>query len=149
MAPIKKPPHVRGRTFIKEWRESAGLTQEALAGALKVNQSTISSLESGKFPYRQDILEKMARIFGCSPADILRGSPGKPVTSGFEIEIIADTARAMAQIYKLRLKDGLVDYLAGMIESARAQREALAQPPSQDLLSKDAPISSRVIKSPK
>jgi transcriptional regulator with XRE-family HTH domain len=145
MAPIKKPPHARNRTFIKEWRVKAGLTQEALAGALKVNQSTISSLEVGKFPYRQDLLERMAQIFGCEPADILRGPPGQCRTKGFEIEIIADTARAMAQIYQVSLRDGLIDVLAGMIESARAQREALA--PHHNQPQKDGSIPSRAPKS--
>lgn len=147
MAPIKKPPHARSRTFIKEWRRKAGLTQKALAGALKVNQSTISSLEVGKFPYRQDLLERMAQIFGCEPADILRGPPGQCHTKGFEIEIIADTARAMAQIYQLSLRDGLIDSLAGMIESARVKREALVQPRSPP--PKGALILSRVPKSSK
>ena len=147
MAPIRKPPHTRSRTFIKEWREAAGMTQEALAGALKVNQSTISNLESCRFPYRQDLLEKMARIFGCQPADILRGPPGQPATKGFEIEIIEDTARAMAHIYKLPLKDNLIDYLAAMIKSARAQRQALSQPRVRP--PKDAPIPARAPRSPK
>ncbi len=129
MAPVKKIPHKRDRHFIKEWLESIGKTQDVAAEELGVSQSSISRLLSSKSPYNQDLLEILARKYGWKPADLLKGPPGHTKTDkGRDAEIIADTARAMAQLYKIQLTDDVIDYLIGTIGAIRAQREALPPP---------------------
>lgn len=134
MAQVKKTPHKRDRHFIKEWLASIGKRQEDVADELGVSQSAISRLLSRKAPYNQDVLERLARRYGWTPADLLRGPPGQSKTDKErEAEIIADTAQAMAQLYKIHLADDVIDYLIGTIGAIRAQREALVPPetPSQ------------------
>ena len=68
------------RTFIREWRESASLTQEQLALRLEgvVGQSTLSRLENGHYAYTQGTLEAIAEALGCEPADLIGRLPGAP-----------------------------------------------------------------------
>lgn len=65
----------RPRHFIREWRKSKGLTQEALASRLDVAVSTISQLETGKQGYSQPMLEALAVALGTEPASLLMRNP--------------------------------------------------------------------------
>jgi transcriptional regulator with XRE-family HTH domain len=78
MAPVKKPPHKLGRQYLREWRLSKRpeLTQAKVADALDIDQSVISRLETGKTPYEQIMLERLAKLYGCEPADLIHGPPG-------------------------------------------------------------------------
>jgi transcriptional regulator with XRE-family HTH domain len=80
MAPVCKPPHNRGKTFILEWREASGMTQEQIAKELKVKQPTISKLESGKTPYNQDFLERLAVLLKARPADLISRRPDEQMS---------------------------------------------------------------------
>ena len=79
MAPVKKPPHKLGRQYLREWRLSKRpeLTQAKVADALDIDQSVISRLETGKTPYEQIMLERLAKLYGCEPADLIHGPPGR------------------------------------------------------------------------
>jgi transcriptional regulator with XRE-family HTH domain len=61
--------------FIREWRKAKNMTQEQLAGALNVAVSTVSQLENGKQGYSQPMLQAIANVFGCEPADLLTRNP--------------------------------------------------------------------------
>lgn len=78
MAPVKKPIAHRGPTFIRAWRDYRGLSQEEAADRVEVDRTTISRLESGKIPYNQDILERLALAYGCDVEDLLKVDPLKP-----------------------------------------------------------------------
>jgi transcriptional regulator with XRE-family HTH domain len=75
MAPIKKPKHQLQRTFLKEWRESLNLTQEAAASRLNVSRTLLSKIESGKSPYTQRFMETAADAYGCAVPDLIVRNP--------------------------------------------------------------------------
>lgn len=62
---------------IKEWRLWNNMTPEDLAKATGLSRPTISRLESGARVYRQEHLEMIAEIFGCTPADLISIDPAE------------------------------------------------------------------------
>ncbi|WP_331373801.1 helix-turn-helix domain-containing protein [Sinorhizobium chiapasense] len=70
MSPEGKPRH-----FIKEWRKYRRLTQEQIASSLGYAVSSLSQLENGKQGYSQAILEALAELLQCTPADLLSVNP--------------------------------------------------------------------------
>ena len=76
MPSAHKPPRKRTPHFIEAWRRHAGLTQVQVAEKMKVEQSTVSKLERGLSPYDQDMLEELAAVFECAPADLISQQPG-------------------------------------------------------------------------
>jgi len=75
MAPIKKTQLPLGSTFLKAWREFAGLDQETAAEKLNVSRTLVSKIETGKSPYTQRTLEAAAKLYGASPAQLLAVDP--------------------------------------------------------------------------
>jgi len=75
MPPIAKPPRQRQRTFLREWRQKRGLKQYEAAERLEIEPSTLSRLENGQSPYDQDILERIALIYGCESSDLISINP--------------------------------------------------------------------------
>jgi putative transcriptional regulator len=53
---------------VHEYRKRAGLTQEELAGHMRVSRQTIISIERGKYIPSLPLALKLARFFGC-PTD--------------------------------------------------------------------------------
>ena len=53
---------------IREYRKRSGLTQEDLAGEMKVSRQTIISIEKGKYVPSLPLALRIARYFDC-PAD--------------------------------------------------------------------------------
>ena len=47
-------------TYIRQWRESRGLTLEQLAEAIGVTHPTLSRIENGKVEYTEERLERIA-----------------------------------------------------------------------------------------
>lgn len=72
-----RTPAQRRRTFIAEWREFRGLSQERLAELLDTTKATISRIENLKIGYSQDFLEACADMLGTHPA-ILLSRPPRP-----------------------------------------------------------------------
>lgn len=74
----KKVPKPRQRrTYIKEWREQRGWSQEELADMVGVTQETISRLENGKIAYTQPTLEAIADKLACEIGDLTDHDPTK------------------------------------------------------------------------
>lgn len=65
----------RRRTFIREWREHRGLTQEQLANRLDTSVASISRIETGTQPYTQDTLEALADALMTDPASLIMRNP--------------------------------------------------------------------------
>lgn len=63
--------------FVRDKRNSIGMSQQKLAFELGVSKSFISSVESKNYPAKYNIrhLNILARIFGCSPRDFLPQNP--------------------------------------------------------------------------
>ncbi len=70
-----RTPEQRRRTFIAEWRQFRGLTQEALAEMLDTTKATISRIEGRKIGYSQDFLEACADALGTHVATLLSRAP--------------------------------------------------------------------------
>lgn len=75
MPPVHKPKHHRLPHFLRQWRKKAGLSQEAAADRVGIDRTTLSKIESGKVPYNQDLLERLAFAYGCEPADLIAINP--------------------------------------------------------------------------
>jgi transcriptional regulator with XRE-family HTH domain len=71
------PKPRRRRTFLREWRDYVGLTQEQAADRIGITQSQLSRIERGDSPYNQDFLEKASEAYNCDPADLLMRDPSR------------------------------------------------------------------------
>ena len=56
---------------IRKLRDSAGYSQQSIAGFLKVDQSLISKIEKGERGISSDMLDKLASLFGIAASAIL------------------------------------------------------------------------------
>lgn len=74
---LQKPAR-RRRTFIKQWREYRGYSQEKLADMLGTSGSMISRIEKGQVAYTQDVLEALAEALSTEPASLLMRNPQDP-----------------------------------------------------------------------
>lgn len=68
----------RRRTFIREWRQHRGLTQQQLADRLDVAKGNVSKLEAGKQGYTQDLLEAIAAALRTDVASLIMRNPSDP-----------------------------------------------------------------------
>lgn len=67
----RKPNH-----FIKEWRKlHAKLSQEAAAERMGIDRSYISKVETGERRYDELFLEAAAKVYRCTPADLIGRHP--------------------------------------------------------------------------
>lgn len=73
--PRFKPPIVRRRIFLKQWREFRNLTQEQLAERVGWSVGNVSQLERGLQGYSQEGLEALAEALQCDPGQILTVDP--------------------------------------------------------------------------
>lgn len=73
-----KTPKTRRRTFIRQWREFRGYSQEKLGDMLDTSGSMISRIENGNTPYTQDVLEALAEALMTDPASLLMRDPTNP-----------------------------------------------------------------------
>jgi len=85
--PRKARPHpkpARRRTFIRAWRKHRDLTLGKLAERLstelelQISEGQLSRIERGETPYSQDILEAVAAVLRCEPADLIMRDPREP-----------------------------------------------------------------------
>jgi transcriptional regulator with XRE-family HTH domain len=85
--PRKARPHpkpARRATYIRAWRKHRALTLGQLADRLKVelevdiSEGQLSRIERGETPYSQDILEAVAQVLRCEPADLIMRDPTQP-----------------------------------------------------------------------
>jgi transcriptional regulator with XRE-family HTH domain len=79
---MKKRPQLR-RTYIRQWRERAGLSLRALAnrmeeepgGDLIISHVSIGRIERGEQIYTQPVIEAIAEALGVSVAALLEVNP--------------------------------------------------------------------------
>ncbi len=60
---------------VKSAREKRGMTQQDIAVALDIDQSTVSLWECGKTNPRAKLLPKLAQILGCTVDELLAEDP--------------------------------------------------------------------------
>jgi transcriptional regulator with XRE-family HTH domain len=66
------------RTFIREWRQSRGLTLQQLANRIGITHASLSRIERGLQPYSQPLLEALADALQTEPASLLMRNPTDP-----------------------------------------------------------------------
>lgn len=71
----KVPPPRWRRTFLAEWREFRGFTQEELADRAGLSVGLISAIESQKSAYSAESLDNLARALGIERGMLLDVSP--------------------------------------------------------------------------
>ena len=63
------------RNFVRDRREAAGLTREALARKIGCGVTTIVQIERGEMRLSDVWIYRIAEGLGCYPADLLDGGP--------------------------------------------------------------------------
>lgn len=64
--------------FLREWRESRGISQERLAARIEVSSGLISQWENGGTKLKEKQLEALSVALQCDPGDILSRDPNAP-----------------------------------------------------------------------
>jgi transcriptional regulator with XRE-family HTH domain len=65
-------------TFLKQWRQFRGLTQEELGERANLTSSSISQLEHGKQGFSAESLLNICTALDCTPAELLAHDPTRP-----------------------------------------------------------------------
>lgn len=65
-------------TFIRQWRKHRGYTLLQLAERSGLSEPFLSLVERGERQYTQDLLEILATVLQCAPADLLVRDPSDP-----------------------------------------------------------------------
>jgi transcriptional regulator with XRE-family HTH domain len=73
-----RPERRHRPTFIREWRQSRGLTLEQLSDRIGITHASLSRIERGLQPYSQPLLEAIADALQTEPASLLMRNPGDP-----------------------------------------------------------------------
>lgn len=73
----KKPEAVIPTHFLRAWREHHKLTLEVAGPKVGITHATLSRIETGKLPYNQKLLERLAWLYQCTVTDLLRTDPNK------------------------------------------------------------------------
>jgi transcriptional regulator with XRE-family HTH domain len=103
--PRKARPHpkpARRPTFIRAWRKHRDLTlgqiSDRLATELEVeiSEGQLSRIERGETPYSQDILEALAAVLRCEPADLIMRDPTAPDAIWSILETLKPAQRRQA-----------------------------------------------------
>jgi len=74
----------RGKTFIRAWRKHRDLNLEQAVERLELevgypySVAQLSRVERGETGYSQDVLEALATIYRCEPADLIMRDPDAP-----------------------------------------------------------------------
>ncbi len=106
--PKKLRPHpkpARRPTFIRAWRKHRGLTLAQLADRLatemevEISEGQISRIERAETPYSQDILEAIASVLRCEPADLIMRDP----TSSDAIWSLLDALKPLQRLQALEV----------------------------------------------
>lgn len=72
---MSKDATPRRPTFILEWREFRGMSQEELGHRIGMTGGNVSQLERGLINYKQDTLEAAADALDCTVVDLLTRKP--------------------------------------------------------------------------
>lgn len=66
------------RHFIRAWRKHRRLTLEQVAERVGTNHGNLSRIERGLSNYTQPMLEALAVVLNCAPADLIIRDPSDP-----------------------------------------------------------------------
>ena len=63
---------------MRKWREHRNKTLVQVAEHLHMTHGSLSKIERGKVPYSQKLLEALAELYMCEPADLIVRDPSDP-----------------------------------------------------------------------
>lgn len=66
------------KTYLRQWRKHRGRTLEQVAEHLHMTHGQLSKIERGVQPYNQALIEALAELYMCEPADLLIRDPDDP-----------------------------------------------------------------------
>jgi len=94
------------RHYLREWRKHRGFTLEQVAAEVGTTHATLSRIERGKISYTQPMLEALAMLYRCAPADLLRDPEAdEPIWSVWE-QIAIDQQPQAIKVLKTFKKVG-------------------------------------------
>lgn len=64
--------------FLREWRDHYDLKLEDVAARIGMTHGHLSKIERGIHPYNEKCLEALAKVYKCSPIDLLSRNPRDP-----------------------------------------------------------------------
>ena len=96
---------------IKSLRKHANVSQEMLAAYLSLDQSMVSKMEKGERKITSDVVEKLARLFCCSPDFILsEDANGDSCTMSFRSKgFTGEDLEALAAVNQIALNQFEMD----------------------------------------
>lgn len=96
---------------IKSLRERANLNQKTVADYLSLDQSMVSKIEKGERKITSDVIEKLARLFCCSPDFILsEDAGGESCAMAFRSKgFTAEDLEALAAVNQIALNQFEMD----------------------------------------
>lgn len=112
MPAVRKPKPRYRRTYLKEWREFRGLTQEQAAERVDMDRSNLSRVERAEVPYSQALLEAAALAYNCEPWDLLHVNPKK---QGEVVDLTALLKEASPEV-----RAEILGFARGRITGAKA-----------------------------
>lgn len=83
-------------TYLRQWREHRGLSQDELAPRLEIDRAHLSKIERGVHPYTQSILEAAADELGCTVMDLLTRKPDEAENIFVRWPVMTDQQRRQA-----------------------------------------------------
>jgi transcriptional regulator with XRE-family HTH domain len=102
------PKPARRPTFIRAWRKHRDLTLAQLSDRLmtelevEMSEGQLSRIERGETPYSQDIVEALANVLRCEPADLIMRDP-----IAADIWSLWDTLKPMEQLQAVEIMKAL------------------------------------------
>jgi transcriptional regulator with XRE-family HTH domain len=114
--PYGEPHHW---AYLTAWRDVAGLTQEAAAGALSVSGVTVHRWETGKASVTNTMMARLAELYGASDVGML----SLPPPDRDQIPAIREAWRIIAALPPAQRADWLAH--GRILTAAHAAREKL------------------------
>jgi transcriptional regulator with XRE-family HTH domain len=65
--------HVLLGARIKKLRKAKGLTQYQLARKVGHSRASVANIETGRHRFLLNVVERFARVLGCTPKQLLKG----------------------------------------------------------------------------
>lgn len=113
MAKLERNPKWAKPHYLRAWREYRGKSLDEVAEAIGATVGGIAKVERGENAYTQAMLEAIAHVLNCEPADLLAGPPQKAPNFLLLWEQIPANRRPMALEV---LKPFASPQVAGLIE---------------------------------
>lgn len=99
---------LKPRHHLRQWREHRSKTLVQVAEFLHMTHGNLSKIERGIVPYNQELLERLAELYMCEPADLIVRDPTDPhdIWSVWEYAKPGDKAKIVSIARTIVEEDG-------------------------------------------